>query len=1008
MPDPSYKIISPESLEVELKDESDISVKIKRTSNVMVGLLKAIGNQKNVAEVENIISTLIGQDEIYQRLLIIYREVFGIFQRLYKALKSNDLQPEDKLNIQRRATAIVNEQIFLLQREVFFKIVNAKEVAEGEKNEDGPALLYPGIEKIKNDLIQNINQQTQQLRPAAVEACKTFRGIADGYAATEASKESDKGKYDTIAQSYELEQKIRNEIARDISPVKMDEKTYLDGLIESFETLRKTYRLKTISLKDKEPSKVLNFDRKIAILEEGCVNCDKRTKPLKVLQSLAQRLPQLEKQLDFFAESYYQARSVMKFLEEVHEEMSNVFKQHNLESFTVVSFLRYKLNCTSHMYESIHYYHAVVQIEEDVLKSIEKRYSESPSPEVPSEELLQKEADKTGIPDIVFGIHDCIAKMNDYSYDIHSAFLEYKQKTDIEKLRKTLKKRTKQNNEAYSRIKTLYKKAQQVFFGFLSEDLGATEITSQLNTFQKKFKNTPEGIEVAKGFNTLLSTKHRYLESIENEFRTKFGKKVPENKISALAQLKIKMDFQKELLGKVQKLPKIQEFFIHILQQFIKVQDESGKQLDSENSILRITKENYSREIQKFAKEESFLFEKVFKTPDPPERDVIIAFLAANITPQEIESFSRLLPALPRNEYQLDSLYGRILLDIKTLFKERLQSKAASTEHLHEKVYEIREQQKLINNMCKFMQACTDRFFKRIDNEEKKIDTLIGLEQRKFQKELNEVIRYWQYLVQEQISPGQGERGRFRQYRPKETQLMSKYISPEQLNTIERQLESSFDLVAESRLFDVESFLMKVASGLFQYFNEDQRIKAKFGEFEQGQKLRRREIHRGSVEENLLTNPQFVPNIKECIKTVEKVKRRKEISDFLDYWEFKIDQKVPASDKRKKESTSQIDLKPQKNDASLNLTAEQLEQILYNLDLIHKVRGEDVQRRLIEIGSPIIRISQRCFNIFDGEKKAKKLENIDKKHLEEMLRICQNKDSEQSVNTAVKILQPAE
>ncbi|MBU2515582.1 hypothetical protein KJ966_30055 [bacterium] len=1002
MADSAPVFISPEALDVRLQEESDIDNKVLQVSEALISLSSSIGNREDASNIRNVIQTLINQEELFKRLFVIYEEIYTIWQRLRALITRSSFEEEERLAIQQRAADIISENVFQMQREVFFKIVNAKEVSEGEKNEDGPALLFPGVEKTKNAIIRSIQYQAEQLKPVAMDICKTFRGIADAYVETEQVKPGERASYDTIAQSYEREKKIREEVSGEINLSRIDDISYLESLIESFQVLKKTYALKIKSLQDKLPEKVVNFEEKIRILKEGGEKVDLRLKPLKVLKNLVKRFPNLEKQLDFFAESQYQAKAVMRFLEEVNDEMGKIFKQYSLESFTVVSFLRYKLNGTSHMYESIYYYYAVVQIEADIRGALAKRYAGEG--EDKRLEIVAADMKKTGIEAMVLELHRQVAQMNEANYWIHEAFLEYKASTNLEKLRQTLGEQTGRIDSFYKAIKAIYKEAQKVFLSFLSEDLGATDLSSQFNTFLKINRDIPEAELIRKAFPKLLTTKRKDFDELERKLEEQFGKKMDPQKLTALAQLKVKQDFQKELLFEIQEHPRAQDIFLHILKQFIKIQDEQSPDADTDNSVIWLVQKDFPNEITEFKTHEARLFKKILQTPNLSERDIAVCFLGANITPQEIESFSRLLPALPRNELQLDSPYGRILLDIKTMHKERLQLRGGSVAHLTEKIYEKRERFKLVSNICLFFRACADPFYKRIESEEHKTNHLILLQSRKFQKELNEVIKYWQYLVQEQISPGQGERGRFRVYKPEEVDLMSKYISPEQLSVIERQLESNYDLEGESRLFEVESFLMEVVDGLFKNFKEDLRIKAKFENYEKEKKIRHRQFQNEEYK-NILESDSFVPRTKESIKRVKKVSRRKTIGQFIDYWEYQIEQKVPSSERRKKKQVPKVDFKSDSDNAVHYISPKQLTQIHEDLDLIQTIRDAETQKSLVLLGLPVIKMARQCAQLFKEGQQKLVMKEISKERKERMTHCFKDPEFETAIETLLSLVE---
>ena len=980
-------IISPEVLEANLQTETDVSVKVRRIVEAINLTLLQIGSSDDIAIIRNIMGSLINQEEIYTQLFGMYEEIFTIWQRFRAITSKATLNEEDKQQIHNRASQIVGNQVFQLQREIFFKIVNAKEVAEGEKNEDGPALLFPAVETLKNGILKNLRTQTDKLRPAAIEICKAFPGISDRYAKTEDIKPGEKPKYDTIAQVYELEKALFQEIGGDVSAAQLNEQEFLNSLIKRFMILSRAYRLKVAALKDKQTVGVTNFSQKISLLKEGNALCSKCLKPLNVLKNLVERFPKLEKQLDFFAESQYQAKAVMQFLEEVNEEMSQVFKGYTLQSFTVVGLLRYKLNGTSHMYESIYYYFAVVQIEKDMQEALDSRYTDL-GQEIRAEQV-KKDLKQSGISDLVLKIHHLIADMNTANLKIHQAFLKYKENQDLDRLKALLADQTKSINESYEQVRVSYKSSQRIFLEFLTDDLGSTDLISQFDTFLKKNKTSEDAARIRKSFNKLLATKRNELDFLEKKLTEQFKGRLEPDKISAMAVLKIRKDFQKELLNELQSVERAQDIFIHILKEFIKIQDDQDNSHASDNSIVWLVQRNFSEELKQFKTSEAGIYRKILRNPYLSERDLGVGFLASNITPQEIESFSRLLPGLPRNELQLDSPFGRFLLDVKTMFKERLQMRGGSGEHVTEKVYEKRERMKLVNDIALFLKSSTDPFLKKIDIEEMRINHLISLQRRKYQKELNEVIRYWQYLVQKQISPGKGARGRFRRYSEEEKKLMMKYISPEQLNSIERQLEASYDLAADPALFEVESFLMEIADGLFKNFKEDMRIKEAFETYEKAKKIKQ-SSYQSEDQQNLLESSSFAPNIKECMARVIKLVKRDVIARYLAYWEYLIDQQVAASDRRKLNKSPKVEITTDSNNAVHYISDSQMQVIHQAIELIETIRDEEVKKQLIVEGQPVIKIAQQCFSIFKEGQKKLVLKEVDHKRQEKMKQVCGN------------------
>lgn len=992
-------IVSPDVIQARLQEETDITIKIQRVVEAINLVLNQIGSSDDSAIIRNIVGSLISQDEIFDHLHRMYEEIYNIWQRFRVIITRSDLNSSEKEYIRSRASQIVEDRIFQLQREVFFKIVNAREVAEGERNEDGPALLFPAVETLKDQILKNLRAQTDMLRPAAVDICKTFKGISERYARSENPKPGEKLNYDTIAQVYEQEKALFQEINAGITAAKLSDREYLDALIKRFLALGKSYRLKIISLKDKKDAGVTSFVEKIDLLKEGNDQSFRCLRPLNVLKNLVERFPKLEKQLDFFAESQYQARAVMQFLQEVNEEMSLVFQQYTLQSFTVVGLLHYKLNGTSHMYESIYFYFAVVQIEKDIREALAGRYDDLQDAE--REQQLARDSSVTGIGDIVMLIHRMIAAMNAANARIHQAFLQYRSDQDLDALKKLLKEQTRLINAHRQKVLDNYKEAQRLFLDFLLEDLGATDLISQFNLFLKSAKAYDHAALIRKSFNKLMAAKSRKQEALEEKLMKQFDGRLEPGKIAAMAVLKIRKDFQQELLKEIQQVERAQDIYIHILKEFIKIQEDQDSTHASDNSIIRLVQRNFTNEFEAFNAGDARLFKRILHTPHLSDRDNAIAFLASNITPQEIESFSRLLPGLPRNELQLDSPFGRFLLDVKTMFKERLQAKGGSGEHITEKQYEKRERMKLVNNIALFLKESTEPFLKKIDTEELRINSLISLQCRKYQKELNEVIKYWQFLVQKQVSPGKGVRGRFRSYSSEEKQMMMKYISPEQLNQIERQLEASYDLAADPNLFEVESFLMEIAEGLFKNFEQDLRIKTAFESYEKKKKIRQVQF-RDQDRQNILESEHFVPNIRNCKARVVKVRHRHQIARFIEYWDYLIDQQVPSSEKRKLQKAPAVEIASDSNNAVHYIADHQLQQIWQNLDRIETIRDESVRKSLIDAGMPVLQIARQCLNLFKEGQQKLVMKEVDTKRQEKMKQICNNTEFDKQVNTAIQ------
>lgn len=852
------RFITPENLQLYLTYEDDLDASVRKISQSLEDVLNEIGCPAGIKKIRNISLTLVMQQEVVTRLLETYTDVFGLYRRMEQLLSSGMFAEKNQKIIRNRVESIVDEQLFQTQRDVFFKIVNAREAAEGEKNIDGPALLFPGIEKTKNQIIQQIERQARELGLVAVNLCKTFQGIADSYIESE-TQVNDRQRYDPIYHTFGQESRLRKKHISIASSLRLEDSVSIESLIKGFDELKEVYNQKADSLKHvADPLPMETYRRKLNILDQGRNEVDERLKPLRVLKRMADDLPQLVKQLDFFADSHYQARAVYAVLEEIREEMGHVFKRYDLDSFTAVGFLKYKLNGVSHMYESIHYYYAAIQIEKDMIQALEKRNRQDGDK---GADAAAYQLELSGIPEMTQAMHQLVALMNQENYKIHQIFLEYKEKHDLKLLKTNLQDKTRKINALYKKMKKLYKEAQHVFAEFLMDDLGSTDIASQFDTCLKAGRDLPEAQAIQKGIKTLLSTRRKTLAAFEKQVAEQYGGELDMDQVSTITLLKIKKDYVNEMLREIQHYPQAQDVFLDLLKEFIKLRDDADKEKMNDQSILWMVEHIAGEAFDEFKQDENNQQNKSTIFGNRSERDLAIAFLSANITPHEVESFSRLLPVLPRNELHLDTSFGRLLLDIIHQYNKSTQSRGGSVTHLVERIYEKRERIRLVGNICGLFQNVAETFFTKIQKEEKKSDHLIQLQRIKYRKEVGEVIKYWQYLVQEQIESGQGQRGRFRRYSEDEKKLMMKYISPDQLELIDRQLASGFDLESDVNLQAVEGFLIEIVRGLFKLFREDDRVKSEFEAFSRKKKF---QTHNPDKDEeiDLLANKNFMPNIR--------------------------------------------------------------------------------------------------------------------------------------------------
>ena len=134
---------------------------------------------------------------------------------------------------------------------------------------------------------------------------------------------------------------------------------------------------------------------------------------------------------------------------------------------------------------------------------------------------------------------------------------------------------------------------------------------------------------------------------------------------------------------------------------------------------------------------------------------------------------------------------------------------------------------------------------------------------------------------------------------------------------------------------------------------------------------------------------------------IRKVSRRKMIGRFLDYWEYLIDQHVPASEKQKKTKAAKATIKNDSDNAVHYISVQQLNQVKQDIELIQTVRDIEKQNQLIENGQPVLKIVQQCFNLFKEGQKKLVMKEVDKQRQVEMREFCNDAAFEKAVNQMV-------
>lgn len=996
-------LISPQDLEQSfIENKVNLENKIKEVAKASIEILKEIGQEESVEKIRNIVSTLIQQEDLYSGLFELFENIFETQVKLKKLLdKSNE---DQKRAIFIHVPKIIDQSVFKLQRETLFKIVHPKTEPEGKATEDGPALIFPAVEQAKNKLLSQLAAKLLHINPVLLNVCKSYQGVTKKYGRTERKRDSkETSTDDAIRTISQFEKSLKEKIDRELSSkLQSNLLPFLNSLITDFMNLLKLYEDKKSSLtatKEKGET-VAKVAEKISILNDAQKNIKEIKSSLNVLRSLIENIPRIKKQVEYFAESHYQARAVLEVLKETDIEMSRVFDEQSMASLQVVNLLQYKLMGSSHMYESINYYYAAVQIEDDMRCAFEKCYPGVQKKNLVAivQNLLEK---YSNIPEKVLELHKCVVKMNQSNHEIHQGFMKFKQDSSLSALKKTLANHIKPANLYYSRVRNIYKNCQDIFLNFLEEEVqkgGSTPLVKQMITKMDNLITGEEGLlrQIKKNINKeYIPANKKFLlgifQKITNE---KTG--LPKELIWEQAN---QILIENKLFKQVQPFPPIQNIIVEIIKEFIQIEkkgkEEEDKKQKTEEFFLEKIKAINPEEFENFQNKYN---EKQNTDKNIPERDLIVKFVARNITPHEIESFARLLPGLPRNELQLDSSLGRLLLDIKSAYKELLLRK--STLYIHTEKQTEKNEYKLVQNIYKYLSEEVEPFLRKTDEEEEKIEDLISFERHKWIKDIKNVISYWKFLIKEQTDPGQGKQGKFRKYSEDEIKKMARYINPNQLGAIEKQLEKKHELELNTKLYEVQTFLMKLASELFSNFDKDPKQKKSFAEDETKKKIKRANPKDQMIE--VVDNPKYMPNIKAGLEGIEQKERQKQIDNFFKYVEYCIDQQVPSSKKRKCPAAPKIILSPNPKDVLLFITVDHLQRLIENLDRILTIREEKYHYTLLKVALPLLQIAEKCSEFVKKDKG--KVSPKMKRRKEELGKFSDDPLAKQAIDNALQII----
>lgn len=959
-----FNLPTPLQIEQILAQEPEYSTRIERISQFIVTFLHMTKNVDGVKSVLRIKEDPFDQVLVLRFMTHLYHDIFSIHRRLvektggdtpFHLVKVGDRSVQDIL------VEAVSKVILNYERQVFFAPVSAR--LDRKKGEYGPAMYSEGVKRTGKNLIYKVKSQTDELIPTVSHICRKFNGIASQFVTAANRNKPDREKYEDIWGIFQAEQKVKEHI-KELGVLEKNKLPFVEKLIEEFDHLKLSYQEKIESLdfleekyqkdieglgqSNEELHKKREFENKIrtytsrkVTLRYGCEKSHDIAKYLSTLKNLIEKFPKIERGIENFIESNYQARSVQRFLEEINGEIRDIFGQQKIEAFKIISALTFKLKGTSILYDSANYYLAATKMEEDMIRF----HSDQVSVGNTSKKGLSNGQAK--LLSNVKKIHKYMVRLKDANDHIHVALISYRsfvngytentEKGEKDKNDKDLGIRLQKALRMIEllfkkEILPLYKECQMIFQKFSEESIEEKHI----------------GEQVIRAFMSLTK-----------------------RKLSSAMKKQDVVNFQRfKLYQKMKPDGDVQSYYIKALKYFMK----------GEASDLLLPKSIEAAFPEQLKSYKASLEKRAVQKKDQSQTGIIFSFIAENISPKEVEDFSRFVPCMPSNELRLTIPPGKYFLDIAEKHLDYITSEAKKQFVLlnpgqekkfdNEVNYRELSALEIVKKAYKTIRSYMESHFETIEEEKFKEFDFIRREKIKWQKELEQIIHRLQYhidiLKQEAIK----EEGSFRKFDEEEMGLMMKHLSSDQIDQLEKQFSREHKLDKDSELFEIEYMLSQVVQGFLDKLEGDYILKEKFEEEQEN----KRKMHLGGV----------MDEIQKKTAELEKLKWQITIDEYIFKWEFSINPILPQSQKKLVKRVSLAEPTSSEFKKMVRyITPIQLHRIKENIGLIRKNTDDEKFVEIMETGLSLLKICQRCFEI--AEKDDEKLSPFEQSCLSSVL-----------------------
>jgi len=540
--------------------------------------------------------------------------------------------------------------------------------------------------------------------------------------------------------------------------------------------------------------------------------------------------------------------------------------------------------------------------------------------------LVAAELKKTGIDQVSRKIHQLMLEVREINNRIHRVLRQFG------RFVASLDKKEASEQTVKSR--------QRLHF-VLSEQLAAVETICR----EKVMPLYQQGREIFQGFTESHLEEKHIGEQVLRSFveLTRQGKPVAMKKEELL-------NFQKfKLYTRMKPEPKVQRFFAEALKAFI----QGGAVEEMRTSNLRTRFASELRLVEESAPNP--------ETPSPvAERESVLNLVARHLTPKEVENLARFVPCIPRHELRLAHPPGSVFVEIAARHLEFLRREAVKQYVLLSPGEEKRQENEitfkelstleLIKKAYGLLHAGLVPIFNRIETEKSREDDFVSRERLKWRREVEQITLYLQYLISSQHDANAREEGRFREFKPEEEALLAKYLSAEDLDRLEGLFGRSYTVDRESRLFEVEIFLVKLLQRFFAGLKQDVFLKAAFEETQN----EKRRLHVGGKTEQ----------IERKIEEITGLNWQKTIDQHLLLWEYGLNKLVSQA---KQKLIPKVKVKNPTREEIGQMTryiaVEQLQRIKDNLARIHQQATDKQMAILLTKGVTLLKIVQGCFDI---------------------------------------------